>query len=49
LPAHQRRKLGVLVDRPVDAHEQPRRFEIGKMLLQVEPWAGFGFVEHGVS
>ena len=32
-------KLGVLVDRPVDADQQPRRFQIGQMLLQVEPWA----------
>ena len=45
LPAHQRDELGVLVDRPVDADEQPGGFQIGQMLLQVETrargfWAG---------
>src|SRR5256885_13744843 len=35
LPAHQRMKLGILVDRPVDADEQALRFEIGEMLLKI--------------
>ena len=39
-------ELGVLVDRPVDADEQARGFEIGQMLLQVEPRAA-GLAMHG--
>ena len=35
LPAHQRMQLGVLVDRPVDPQEQPARFEIGEVFLEI--------------
>ncbi len=35
LPAHQRVHLGVLVDRRVDAIEQPRLVEAVEMLVQV--------------
>ncbi len=57
LPAHQRIELGVLVDRPVDAHQQPGGFEVGEVLLKVEPGAagcagvglGCGLVEHDGS
>ena len=37
LPAHQRVQLGVLVDRPVDAHQKAVGLEIGQMLLEIEP------------
>ena len=40
LPAHQRMQLGVLVDRAIDAHEEPRRFKIGEMLGKVRRRAG---------
>ncbi len=33
-------ELGVLVDRPVDARQQACGFEIGEMLLQIEPRRG---------
>ena len=54
LPAHERMQLGVLVDRPVDAHEQALRLEVGEVLLEIEPRPGglpgagkfSGFVEH---
>ncbi len=36
LPAHQRMQLGVLVDRPIDTHEQALRFERSEMRLEVE-------------
>ncbi len=36
LPAHQRMQLGVLVDRPLDAHEQAIGFEPRQMLLEIE-------------
>ena len=32
-------QLGVLVDRPVDADEQAGGFEIGQVLLEIEPRA----------
>lgn len=37
LPAHQRMELSVLVDRTVDTNEQALAFEIGQMLLEIEP------------
>ena len=37
LPAHQRMQLGVLVDRPVDAHQQAVGLEVGEVLLEIEP------------
>ena len=40
LPAHQRMKLGVLVDRALDAHQQAGGFEIGEMLLEIRRDAG---------
>jgi hypothetical protein len=36
LPPHQRVQLGVLVDRPVDPHEQPSRFERGEVRLEIK-------------
>jgi hypothetical protein len=36
LPAHQRVQLGVLVDRPLDAHQQALRLEIGQVVLEIE-------------
>jgi hypothetical protein len=33
-------QLGVLVDRPVDAHQQAARFEIGEIILEVERVGG---------
>ena len=36
LPAHQRMQLGVLVDRPLDAYQEPCRFEPRQMLLEIQ-------------
>ena len=36
LPAHQGMQLGILVDRPIDAQEQPARIERREMILEVE-------------
>ena len=36
LPAHQRMQLGVLVDRTIDARDQPLRFQRGEMLLEIQ-------------
>ena len=56
LPAHQRVQFGVLVDGPIDAHQQATRFEIGEMQLEVERRPArlvlpgrevSGLVEHG--
>ncbi len=55
LPAHERMQLGILVDRPVDADKEAIGFEIGQMLLEIEPrpsllrsrrLQGSRFVEH---
>src|SRR6516162_10404100 len=40
LPAHQRMQLGVLVDRAIDAHEQPLRLERGEVGLEIERRSG---------
>src|SRR5262249_36091329 len=40
LPAHQRMQLGILVDRPGDAHKETSRGKIGKVLLEIEPRPG---------
>jgi hypothetical protein len=56
LPAHQRMQLGVLVDRPVDPHQQPGRLERGQVRLEIGRRAGdgcgclglVGLIEHGV-
>jgi hypothetical protein len=48
-------QLGVLVDRPVDAHHQSLRFKHGQVLLEIKRWpfrlglgaARVGLVEHG--
>ena len=37
LQPHQRMQLGVLVDRMVDPRQQAPRFEVGEVLLQIEP------------
>ena len=37
LQPHQRMQLGVLVDRMIDPRQQAARFEIGEVLLQIEP------------
>ena len=50
-------QLGVLVDRPLDAHEQPVRFEPRQMLLKIERRPGDvflllilrGLIEHGAD
>ena len=39
LPAHQRMQLGILVDRPLDAHQQAVGLEIGQVMLEIEPRA----------
>ena len=57
LPAHQRMQLGVLVDRPVDAHQQAGRLERREMRLEIACGAGVrfrcagscGLVEHGAD
>ena len=36
LPAHQRVQLGILVDRAIDAHQQPLRLERGEVRLEIE-------------
>ena len=33
----QRMKFGVLVDRPVDAHQQSLGIQIGEMFLEIQP------------
>jgi len=54
LSAHERMQLCVLIDRPLDADQQPMRFERRKMRLEVERGAGglriaaalVGLIEH---
>jgi hypothetical protein len=54
LPAHQRVQFAVLVDRPVDAGDEPRRLEPRQVLLEIARRSGFNrlllqghrFVEH---
>ena len=36
LPAHERMQLGVLVDRPLDPHEQAALLEARDMLLKID-------------
>ena len=36
LPAHQRVQLAVLVDRAIDAHQQPLRLQRREMRLEIE-------------
>src|SRR5262245_5638215 len=56
LPAHQRMQLGVLVDRPLDAHDEALRLEQREVLLEVSRWRRYGrcaglvaYVEHRCS
>ena len=37
LPSHQRMQLGVLVDGSIDAHQQTIGFQVGEVLLEIEP------------
>src|SRR5262249_25677398 len=39
LTAHERMQLGVLVDRLIDAHQQPVRFQDLEMLVEIETGA----------
>ena len=48
LPARERMQLGVLVDRPVDAREQPARLEPRQMLLEIARRPG-GLTGHGAA
>jgi hypothetical protein len=49
LPAHQGMKLGVLVDRTIDPHQQPGLVERGEMLLEIERRAAGGSAAKGLN
>ena len=37
LPPHQRMQFGVFVDRAIDAYQETVGFEVGEVLLEIEP------------